>query len=211
MAGDLHSELVTYEMDDTHCHASSDSFAQITPEDFLLNTALSAMPQAAYLPPGVLQQWRSATGTDKTRLDRQYGIQKRLDEITYHIRESVFLKYLTKELAAFLGCAPKFETVIEARNERGKDYHRYMSDLFRDVKLTNAMIDTGCCGGMDSKGFNGYASAIRPCTMRAIARVETIQTPLLREDIGFEELETRFTAAVRKALYGDGNYGFKTW
>src|SRR5262249_33163792 len=155
--------------------ASNDSFAKITPEDFLLNTALSAMPQAAYLPPGILQQWRIAAGAEKDRLDRQYGIQKRLDEITYHIRESVFLKYLTKELAGFLGCDPKFETVIEARNERGKDYHRYMSDLFRDVKLINVMVDTGCCGGMDAKAFNGFADAIRPCTMRAIARVETIQ------------------------------------
>src|SRR5262249_25245873 len=77
--------------------------------------------------------------------------------------------------------------------------------------LINVMVDTGCCGGMDAKAFNGFADAIRPCTMRAIARVETIQSPLLREDIGFEDLETRFTASVRKALDGDGNYGFKSW
>src|SRR2546428_804608 len=117
IADDLHSAIVGYEMDDTHCHASNDRFAQVTPEEFLLNIALAAMPQAAYFPAGILQQWRGAAGSEKAKLDQEYGIQKKLDEITYHIRESIFLKYLTKELANFLGCAPKFETVIAARNE----------------------------------------------------------------------------------------------
>src|SRR5215831_2058221 len=129
---DLYAEVVTYPMDDTHCHASNDQRGQTTTEQFLLDLSLAALPQAVYFPGGVLQRWREANGAAKAALDRQYGIQKTLDEIRYHFRESMFVKYLTKELATFLGCAPKLETVVAARNERTKDYHHYISDLFRD-------------------------------------------------------------------------------
>src|SRR5262249_11702070 len=208
---DLYAEVVTYPMDDTHCHASNDQRGQTTTEQFLLDLSLPALPEALYFPAGVLESWREAKGAAKAALDRQYGIQKTLDEIRYHFRESMFVKYLTKELATFLGCAPKLETVVAARNERAKDYHRYISDLFRDVKITNAMVDTGCCEGMGVNGFNGFAQAIRPCQMRGIARAETIYNPLMREDISFEELDTRYREGVRKALDGDGNFGFKSW
>src|SRR5258707_69705 len=83
------------------------------------------------------------------------------------------------ELSGFLKCWTKWETVVAAPNERGKEYPRYMSDLFRDVKLTNAMVDTGCCEGMGMNGFNAFAQAIRPCEMRAISRAETIYGPLM--------------------------------
>ncbi|HEY2017015.1 MAG TPA: hypothetical protein VGH38_26100 [Bryobacteraceae bacterium] len=211
VADDLHAAIVSYPIDDTHCHAMTDRDAQTTPEAFLERIGLSAMPAAAYFPQGVLQQWRTASGNAKTSLDKQYGIESKLAEIRYHIRESIFVKYLTKELAAFLHCAPEFETVIAARNERCRDYAKYIGDLFRDVKLANAMVDTGFSEGMDTRGFNAFAAAIAPCNMRALARVDTIQAPLLREQISFDELETRFTAAVRQALDGNGNYGFRSW
>ena len=132
--------------------------------------------------------------------------------MAFHARETIFIKHLTKELAGFLKCAPKFETVIAARNERARaGYSKYLSDLFRDIHLTNAMVDTGCCEAAGADEFGTYADAIRPCTMRAIARIETIQSPLFREDISFEDLESRYTGAVRKALDGDGNFGYKSW
>ncbi|MCU1257227.1 MAG: amidohydrolase 2, partial [Bryobacterales bacterium] len=177
LADELHAAIATFPVDDTHCHALTDHDAQTTPENFLERIALSAMPAASYFPPGVLSQWRTG-GTDvRARLDRQYGIEKLLAEIRFHIRESIFVKYLTKDLAQFLGCAPRLETVIAARNERCRDYPRYIADLFADVKLANAMVDTGFAEGMDAKGFQAFAQAIQPCRMRALARVETIQTP----------------------------------
>jgi predicted TIM-barrel fold metal-dependent hydrolase len=211
IAGELHAAITTYPMDDAHCHASSDQYAQTTPDEFLLALCLAALPQANYFPTGVLQRWRDSSGEEKAGLNRQYQIEKKLDEIRYHFRESIFLKSLTKEMAAFLHCAPKWETVVAARNERGKDYHRYIGDLFGDVKLANAMVDTGCCGGMDAKAFQEFARAIRPCEMRAIARAETLYGPLMREDVAFEELDSRYRGAVREALDATGNYGFKSW
>jgi uncharacterized protein len=212
VANELHEAIRGYQVDDTHCHASSGQYAQTTPRDYLLGISLDAMPLTSYFPTGVLRRWRAATGDEKAKLDRQYGIEKKLDDMAFHVQESIFVKYLTKELAGFLKCAPKFETVIAARNERARGhYGQYMGDLFRDVHLTNAMVDTGCCDGLGASAFTTYAEAIQPCTMRAIARIETIQTPLFREDISFEDLESRYTASVRKALDGDGNFGFKSW
>jgi predicted TIM-barrel fold metal-dependent hydrolase len=212
IADELHEAIRGYQVDDTHCHASSDRYAQTTPREFLLAVSLAAIPEAAYFPTGVLQRWRASAGDEQAKLDQQYGIGKKLDEMAYNARHSVFVGYLTKELAGFLKCAPNLEAVIAARNERARGgYGRYMSDLFRDVHLTNAMVDTGCCGGMGAKGFTAFAEAIRPCIMRAISRIDTIQNPLFREDIPFEDLESRFTESVRKALDGDGNYGFKSW
>ncbi len=212
VASDLHDAIRGYQVDDTHCHASGNQYAQTTPRQFLLDTSLAALPQASYFPAGVLQRWRAAAGDEKAKLDQQFGIEKKLDEMAFNARETIFIKYLTKELAGFLKCAPKFETVIAARNERARhDYSQYISDLFRDVHLTNAMVDTGCCDGMRAPAFATFSDAIHPCTMRAIARIETIQTPLFHTDVSFEELESRFTDGVRKALDGDGNFGFKSW
>jgi len=211
IAEDLHSAIITYPMHDTHCHASSDQLGTTTPDQFLLDLSLAALPQANYFPAGVLQQWRDGAGPTRASLDQRYGISKKLDEIRFHFRQSMFVKYLTKELAAFLKCAPRWETVVAARNERGKDYPRYISDLFRDVRLTNAMVDTGCCEGMGARGFNAFAQAIRPCEMRAISRAETIYGPLMRQEFSFEELETRYKQGVGDALDGTGNYGFKSW
>ena len=64
-------------------------------------------------------------------LNKKYNIEAMLNEITYHIRESVFVKYMVKELARFLGCSPDLNEVIEARNERGKDYRKYINELFK--------------------------------------------------------------------------------
>ena len=211
IARDLNAVISELPCDDTHCHALTDHDAQTTPDLFLERVALSAMPEAAYFPAGTFQQWRNATGDAKAALDRQFGIENKLAEIRYHIRESIFLKYLTKELAAFLRCPPKFETVIGARNERGRNYPKYIGDLFKDVRLANAMIDTGFNEGMTAPGFRAFEQAIAPCNLRSLARVDTIQAPLLRENIPFEELESRFTTAIRQNLDGDANFGYRSW
>src|SRR5271155_1276590 len=69
VADDLHSVIATYELDDTHCHGSGDQYAKITVQEFLLALSLVALPQAAYFPAGVLDNWRAATGEEKARLD----------------------------------------------------------------------------------------------------------------------------------------------
>jgi uncharacterized protein len=207
----LYATIVNYPMDDTHCHPISDKDSMTTPEQFLERLALAAFPAPSYFPPGVLRQWKEGSAAVKTQLNRQYGIDRVLAEIHHHFKESVFVKFMIKEMAGFLGCPPNLNAVVEARNDRGRRYWTYVSDLFRDVKLANVMVDTGFTDGMQADGINRFADAIKPAEMRAIARVEVLQRDLLQADLGFEELETRFVDAVRKALDADGNYGRKSY
>lgn len=205
----LYEEIVTYPHDDTHCHAVDFSDAQTTPQLFLQRISLAGFPAASYFPAGVYRKWKDGDALTKHRLNKQYNIEATLTEIAYHVRESVFAKYMIKEMAQFLGCSPNLNEVIEARNERGRNYRKYIHDLFRDANIENIMNDTGFGGG--KKVQDSFEDAIKPTKSRRIYRVETIQGELFREDITFDELESRFLAKVRKGLDEDGNYGKKSY
>ena len=114
----LRQGIAALPVDDTHCHPISDKDAQTTVRQFLERLALSAFPAASYFPRGVLRRFQTGTPAEREALDREYGIEKVLAEIDYHFSESVFVKFMVKELAAFLGCAPRLDAVVEARNAR---------------------------------------------------------------------------------------------
>jgi predicted TIM-barrel fold metal-dependent hydrolase len=212
LAERLRRAVADLPVDDTHCHPISDKDAQTTPRAFLERLALAAFPAASYFPRGILQQWKAASPDERAALDRAYGIEKVLADIDYHIRQSAFLKFMVKELAAFLGCEPRLEAVLEARNARAKGgYFVYIADLFKDVKLANVMVDTGFTDGMQADGMQRFAHAIEPTTMRALARVDSLARDLLRGDLAFDELETQFLGRVRDALDGTGNYGLRSY
>jgi hypothetical protein len=207
----LHAIVTTYPIDDTHCHPLTTRDAITTPDSFLQRISLTAMGAPGYFPAGVLQKWQAADDATKHELDKQYGISRTLASITRHIGESVFVKYMVKEMAGFLGCRPSLPEVIEARNARGKDYSTYIRALFQDVKLENVMLDTGFREGLDIKGIQEFARAVEPTRCRGIARVETIQGELLRQDLPFEELQQTFVARVRDALDGMANFGLRSY
>ena len=205
----LYEEMVNYPYDDTHCHAVDFSDAQTTPQLFLQRISLAGFPIASYFPSGIYRQWREGDTQTKGALNKKYNIEAKLAEIAYHVGESVFAKYMVKEMAQFLGCSPNLNEVVEARNERGRNYRKYINDLFQDVKIENIMNDTGFGGGAGVQ--NEFEETIKPTKSRRIYRVETIQGELLREDISFDELESKFLAKVRKGLDEDGNYGKKSY
>jgi hypothetical protein len=211
-AARLYATIVDLPVDDTHCHPISDKDALTTERQFLERLALAAFPAASYFPPGVLREYQSGTSEVRARLDRQHGIEKVLSEIDFHFRETVFVKFMVKELAAFLGCRPDLPAVIEARNARTRGrYFAYIAELFKDVKLANVMVDTGFTDGLQADGIQRFATAIRPTEMRALARVDSLLADLLREDVAFDTLESRFLARVTAALDGTGNYGMRSY
>ena len=207
----LYAEIIEYPFDDTHCHPLTDRDAQTTPQRFLERISLAAFPAPRYFPDGVYRRWREGDAATRAELDRRYNIEETLSQISFQFGESVFVKYMVKEMAQFLDCPPTLDDVIEARNERGRNYWAYVNDLFRDVKLENAMIDTGYSEGMGADGIRVFEGAIEPSQSRRIYRVETIQRELLREDFEFEELASRFVSMVRRGLDGDGNYGARSY
>ncbi len=124
-----------------------------------------------------------------------------------HIQHTGFVRALTKDMARFLGCRPVLDEVIEARNERGRDYDAYISDLFADVGLADVLIDTGYTDGLDAQGVEEFVAAIKPTRAHYLARVDTIADELIATDSTYEELKEAFVTRVRDALDGTGNFG----
>jgi hypothetical protein len=124
-----------------------------------------------------------------------------------HFENTLFVRHLTKELAGFLGCRPVLAEVIEARNERGRDYRGYIRALFDDAGIAEVLLDTGYVDGLDAAGVAAFAAAIEPTRARYLARVETITDELFAQDLGDEELRDRFVARVRGALDGTETFG----
>jgi predicted TIM-barrel fold metal-dependent hydrolase len=212
----LEEAIVAMPFDDCHCHPISDldikETTTTTPEEFLLGVTLPGFGAEGYFPHGVFEQWIGGDAQVKAQLRKKYNMDGVLGEITYHLKNSLFTVYMVKEMAAYLKCRETLEDVVAARNERTRaDYYAYMRDLFKDVHIANVMNDTGCCGGLTDASFAKFGEAIKPAQLRPIARVDHIEEPLLKEDISFDVLESRFLAAVRSALDDNGNFGMKSY
>ena len=170
----LLDELREIPVDDTHCHPLTFDDAQTDPEAFIERLALSAFPMDRYFPAGVYQRWRAGDAAERSALDAEFDIAATRTRVIEQAGETVFLRYLVKELAAFLDCDATFESVIEARNERGRDYASYLRAMFADANIENAMLDMGYREGMDRGGVARFKDAIRPTRGRHILRVDTI-------------------------------------
>jgi predicted TIM-barrel fold metal-dependent hydrolase len=194
-------------VDDTHCHPIGDKDAHTTVDDFIERIALPAFPGPAYFPEGVYDRYKRGDAAARAQLDNRYNIGRTLNNINRHFESSVFVKYMVKELAQFLGCKPTFAEVIEARNAHAKDYFGYIKALFRDANIANVMIDTGYADGLDAKGIQRFEDAVAPTRAHYIARVETITDELFEQELPYNELRDRFVTRVRAALDGNGNFG----
>lgn len=194
-------------IDDSHCHPLGERDAQITVDGFIERIALSAFPGASYFPPGVYDQYKSGNSDTRARLDERYRVGHTLNAINRQFETGVFVKYMLKEMAQFLGCKPVFAEVIEARNARASNYFGYVNALFRDARIANVMIDTGYADGLDAAGIHKFEAAILPTKTHYIARVETITDELFEQDVSYSELRDRFVSRVRDALDRDGNFG----
>ncbi|MCK1624126.1 amidohydrolase family protein [Bradyrhizobium sp. 160] len=200
-------------IDDTHCHLITDRDAQTTPQRYIERISLAGYPIANYFPQGVYDRWLNGDEATRHDLNKTFDIQSKVTGITRDIAESVFMKFLVKELSQFLSCEPRLEAVIEARNERGKNYWAYVNSLFRDVNYENIMLDTGYAEGCGAAEISRFEDAILPCRTNRLARIEMIQRELFPLDITFEEYEQRFVTRMMEMLDGEreGNYGKKSY
>lgn len=197
-------------VDDTHCHLITDRDAITSPKRFLERISLGGFPFPAYFPEGVYEQWVNGDEAAKFALDKKFDIRSKVDQMIYHLSQGIFIKFLVKEMAQFLGCQPRLETVIEARNDRCKIYWSYVSSLFRDVNYENVIHDTGFMDGAGNREIDTFERAIEPCRSHRVARIEAIQDEFFGMDIGFEEFEAKYAARLLDVLDGDGNYGKKS-
>lgn len=194
-------------IDDTHCHLITDQDAITTPQRFLERISLTGFPIPTYFPQGVYVQWVNGDAKTRHDLNKKFNIQNKVDEITGNISQSIFIKFLVKELAHFLGCKPELDTVIAARNERGVDYWSYINSLFRNSNFQNIMLETGVLDGQGPEAIWRFEEAILPCQSHRISRIEQVQGELFPLDITFDEFESRYIERLREILDGNGNFG----
>lgn len=199
-------------IDDAHCHLVTDREPSMTSKRFLERMSLAAMDTVpAYFPAGIYDRWLSGDEAVRHELDKRFGIQEKIDGIIGDISQSIFVKFFVKEMAQYLSCEANLETVIEARNERTRNYWGYVSDLLQDAKYENVMIDTGYCEGASLEEIDRYDDGIRPCRMNRLARIEMVQKELFPLEISFEEYEQRYMTRLLDLLDGNGNYGKKSY
>lgn len=206
-AQSLHEAFETIPVDDTHCHPLTFNDAETTTEQFVERMALSAFPMDRYFPRGVYREWLDADPDRQAKLDADHDIERIRGDVLKQASQTVFLRFMVKEMAAFLGCDETFEAVIEARNARGVDYASYLNDLFADAKIDNAMLDMGYREGMGSDEVTQFETAIAPTRGRRILRVDSILAGLLPEDLELDEIEVAFLREIEEGLDGTGNLG----
>lgn len=76
-------------LDDTHCHLVTDRDAVTSPKRFLDRISLAGYPVPFYFLEGVYERWLNGDEVTKHALDRQYDIQSKVDDMTYHLAERV--------------------------------------------------------------------------------------------------------------------------
>ena len=208
---DLYREIQSMPVDDSHCHPLTFKDAQTTPDEFVERFALSAFPISLYFPNGVYDQWKSGDAETRRRLDKQYKISDKRNEMLFHAKETVFMKYFVKSLAQFLNCEPNLGTVIHARNKRGRNYTKYLRSLFKDANIGNAMLDMGYREGLNEANLNKFKKAIAPTKGRHILRVDTILKDMMTKDISFDEIEAKMVTDIKDGLDSMVNLGAKSY
>ena len=140
---ELHDEIRDIPIDDTHCHPLTFDDSQTTPDDFVERLSLSAFPLHRYFPRGVYKDWKEGNMLNKKSLEKKHDVASIREHVLSHARETIFLRFLIKEMAKFLDCKPNLESVIEARNDHASDYGDYLKRLFSDEKIENDHLDGG--------------------------------------------------------------------
>ncbi len=207
----LYDEIATFPVDDVHCHPIAGTPEPITADDFLESVSLSAFPLERYFPKGVYTEWQRGDPATRSRLNQAHRVEAVRQQVFRHARETVFVKYLVKELASYFGARPTLDAVMEARNAAARNYDAYLGALFRDANIGNIMIDTGYRQGLDAQGVAHFERAILPTKSWRLSRVDEHEDGVLAKDFSFDELEVEFLGSVRKALDADGNLGGRSY
>jgi len=194
---------------DVHGHAFP-ALAPITERIFLEELSMSAWQMDAYFP-GAYRQWKNATGDEKARLDREFGIEKRLDDVVYHFGNTVFVEFLVQEMARFFKCKPTLKDVIAARNEyTQRDYWKYVNDLFAAAKL-QAMFLTSALGAwnLPSLPVPEFSKKVT-ARVHSIFSVDPLHGSLMNEKNTLDEALAENAARLKREVVENKQLGFKS-
>lgn len=121
------------------------------------------------------------------------------------LQDSFALRYFTKSLSNFLGCEPKLDAVIEARNRKAKDYKEYVGELFGDAGIQALVLDSGLY--QESEGaVRDYA----PCEIHRVLRLEPLIASLIDASDNFEALVSAYAERLTDSVTKQGYRGYKS-
>ncbi|NJN93184.1 MAG: hypothetical protein HC875_03360 [Anaerolineales bacterium] len=128
-------------------------------------------------------------------------------EIQQVRRDTVYFRYLVRQLAGFFDCEPVLEQVLAARNEAVKDYRGYITRLYEAVGLTTLVADFGYpLPPVDVAGFRQDVGV----EVVPVYRIEPLIAELLKSDCGWAEFRRRYDEAIVRALETEGFKGVKS-
>ncbi len=122
---------------------------------------------------------------------------------------------ILRQMAKFLGCSPKINDVIEARNKRSrKDYWQYCKELFEDANIQGLMVDDGysevsVTRPLETKGYEDFQDK-SPVWTKRVSRIEPLFQKAVDESISFDDFVDRFDRSIVDAVRKKGAVGFKS-
>lgn len=122
-------------------------------------------------------------------------------------QNTVYFRYVVRQLARFFGCEPTLEAVVAARNESVQDYRSHLQRLYEACGLTALVTDFGYPQPpVDLVQFRRET----PVEVVPVYRIEPLIAQLLKTDIGWTEFRRRYDEAVVQALESEGYRGLKS-
>lgn len=122
-----------------------------------------------------------------------------------HVPHTLFFRSALRWLAELLDCAPTVEAILTARAEQ--DYKAWGQRLFIDANISMVLCDYGYQG--ETAYGQAEMSALLPCPVRPILRLETLAQSLIVEQESFTALIDSYVAAVGRAR-ADGYVALKS-
>ncbi len=140
-------------------------------------------------------------------LDTFVGTRDGSAESIAHRDAMIYQRWATRELAAFLGCAPTIEAVAKARAAVG-DEGTYVKRLFASEGVQGLVIDTGYPQPpVDMTRFRERV----PTTLYPVYRIEPpIKALLDRRVSDFSEFVRAFEDGIRRAIREEGFIAVKS-
>lgn len=118
-------------------------------------------------------------------------------------------------MAEFLGCGPKLDEVIDARNRRAaKGYPEYCRDLLQDAGIEGLFLDDGYSevtvgSGLARIDVEAFQKVL-PVKSCRVARIEPRFQDAVDQSSGFEEFVTMFDQSLEDAVKKQHAVAFKS-
>jgi len=123
-------------------------------------------------------------------------------------QDTVYVRYLIHQLAAFFDCEPALEQIVEQRNRASQeDFHGYVKRLYDACNLTTMVTDFGYPKPpLDVAQFK----ANTPIEVIPLYRIETFIDAWLDKDVSWDEFSRRYEETISNALDHEGYLGLKS-